>query len=492
MKRVLLADDDFLALNALYALIEWESYGLTVVYEAHDGISATKYLESHDVDVAIIDMCMPGMDGLALLKHIQEHSPQTICIMLSAYSDYPYVRETLKLGAVDYILKYELTADSLLTLLQQHAIATKKVEPTIQYDEVLQTAIGSDTAPCHIPPGMLLFGRQTRGRIMLEVQQRSIFQTCRHIFHEYTPLGICMPSPQEIIIFLPHVSEIPSSLAASVHQLESVIRKYFALEFSFSAPISIRGRHDLFAYVHAFSGSEKPSASLLSQADRSKLIQAVCAHHAGTVEEVIHRLFHETPDEDLPKIKNQLIDVYYHLSNALENAPSAPIAPTSPQKWEEFFTDLFLKLISSGEPKTGLSASVSKALDFLRKNYNLPFSLSDVADASGLSVSHLSTLFKRQIGMSVLSYNKRLRIYHAAYAILYSQLSITEIADKVGFNGYNHFFTFFREATGMTPTSFKQSASSTAWLTQEKEKLFFSSSSEGSTQPYEKAPSTPE
>ena len=119
MKQILLVDDDFLSLNAFYGLADWGAHGLCIAMEAHNGREAADYLSSngHEIDAAFIDVCMPNMDGISLLQVIRERYPHIQCFMLSNYSDYPYVREALKLGAIDYLLKYEITPENLLRLL---------------------------------------------------------------------------------------------------------------------------------------------------------------------------------------------------------------------------------------------------------------------------------------------------------------------------------------------------------------------------------------
>ncbi|MBS5679963.1 MAG: response regulator, partial [Clostridiales bacterium] len=70
MKRILLVDDDFLSLNAFYALTDWNRIGVQIAYEAHNGREALEYMEKTEAkpDAAFIDVCMPDMDGIVLLQ----------------------------------------------------------------------------------------------------------------------------------------------------------------------------------------------------------------------------------------------------------------------------------------------------------------------------------------------------------------------------------------------------------------------------------------
>lgn len=75
------------------------------VYTAVDGIEAMEILKTHNVDVALLDIQIPGMDGLEVLKHITEHHPATKSIVLTGYADLRHATEARKFGAVDFIGK---------------------------------------------------------------------------------------------------------------------------------------------------------------------------------------------------------------------------------------------------------------------------------------------------------------------------------------------------------------------------------------------------
>lgn len=82
MKRILLVDDDFLSLNAFYALTDWNRIGVQIAYEAHNGREALEYMEKTEAkpDAAFIDVCMPDMDGIVLLQQFRKRYPQSFVL----------------------------------------------------------------------------------------------------------------------------------------------------------------------------------------------------------------------------------------------------------------------------------------------------------------------------------------------------------------------------------------------------------------------------
>ncbi|WP_020617865.1 response regulator [Paenibacillus daejeonensis] len=119
MFRILLVDDELLVRNDLRYLLDYSRHGFEICGEAHDGEMALSMIKSSPPDIAILDVNMPGMSGVELNRTIKEHYPSVQTIMLSSYDDYDYVRDCLKVGSIDYLLKHRLDGEMLLSLLQK-------------------------------------------------------------------------------------------------------------------------------------------------------------------------------------------------------------------------------------------------------------------------------------------------------------------------------------------------------------------------------------
>lgn len=101
---ILLADDHPIVRQGMRRLLEVES-DLTVVGEAADGLETVQMVEKLQPKVLIVDMMMPGLNGLEILRQVKKRSPATFSIVLSMQSADSYVVEALKAGASGYILK---------------------------------------------------------------------------------------------------------------------------------------------------------------------------------------------------------------------------------------------------------------------------------------------------------------------------------------------------------------------------------------------------
>ena len=101
---VLLADDHPIVRQGMRHLLE-EEPDLTVVGEAADGLQTVQLVERLKPRVLVVDMMMPGLNGLEILRQVKKRSPATLCIVLSMQSADMYVVEALKSGAFGYVLK---------------------------------------------------------------------------------------------------------------------------------------------------------------------------------------------------------------------------------------------------------------------------------------------------------------------------------------------------------------------------------------------------
>lgn len=108
--RVLLADDHTLIRAGLRLVVEQQP-DFTVVGEAEDGRQAVAMAESLQPDVVVMDIGMPGLNGIEACRQIRESRPQTELVMLSMHSDEGYVLRSLKAGARAYLLKDSAEAD---------------------------------------------------------------------------------------------------------------------------------------------------------------------------------------------------------------------------------------------------------------------------------------------------------------------------------------------------------------------------------------------
>lgn len=98
--------------------------------------------------------------------------------------------------------------------------------------------------------------------------------------------------------------------------------------------------------------------------------------------------------------------------------------------------------------------TVVKIIHFLEENVTKDISFTDVLHFSGLSSTILKTLFKDKTGMTVMEYNKKLKIMEAKSMIREGYYNFTQIAEKLGYTSIHYFSTDFKKTTDMTPSQY--------------------------------------
>lgn len=105
MKKVLLVDDSQLSIDGLVQNIDFQQLGLDIAAVCLDSESALDHLNREEVDIVISDIRMPNLTGLDLARYVIPRHKQTKIILISAFDDFEYAQEALRIGVFDYIQK---------------------------------------------------------------------------------------------------------------------------------------------------------------------------------------------------------------------------------------------------------------------------------------------------------------------------------------------------------------------------------------------------
>lgn len=160
---IVLADDHPIVRQGLRTLLEGQPEYL-VVGEADDGLKALDLVEELKPDVLIVDVMMPGLNGLEVTKRVRQRVPQTQVIVLSMHSNEPYVLEALRSGATAYVLKATSTA-SLLDAVKAAVNGQRYLSPPLT-ERAIEAYIQKAATP----------SEEVDGYKILTTREREVFQ----------------------------------------------------------------------------------------------------------------------------------------------------------------------------------------------------------------------------------------------------------------------------------------------------------------------------
>jgi len=127
--RVLIADDHPIVRSGLRLVLERER-DLVVAGEAADGLEAVEWMDRESAEIAILDIAMPGLNGIEAAAQILRKRPATGVIVLSMHSDESYILRALRAGARGYVLK-ESAESELIAALRAVAAGRSYFSPRV-------------------------------------------------------------------------------------------------------------------------------------------------------------------------------------------------------------------------------------------------------------------------------------------------------------------------------------------------------------------------
>ncbi|MGH7767700.1 MAG: sigma-54-dependent transcriptional regulator [Candidatus Binatia bacterium] len=205
--NILVAEDQDTARVSLCELLREEGYQ---VHEAADGAAAVRLIDQLDLDLVLTDLRIPGPDGLQVLKHIREVSPQTLGILMTAYASVDTAVEALHLGAQDYIIKPLIFADVLgkvrrlmehrslaweIQMLRREAYKHSAPDRPVGRSQAIQGILALVEKVAATPSTVLITGESGSGK---EVIARSIHLQSERKGNVFLPVN-CSAIPETLL-----------------------------------------------------------------------------------------------------------------------------------------------------------------------------------------------------------------------------------------------------------------------------------------------------
>jgi len=516
---VMIVDDDNLAVEDLKNLIPWEQHGFKVVVTAYDGKEALEAYDQYHPQIVLIDIRMPIMDGLEFCQRVLTAGRQIKILLLTAYKDFDYARQAIKLGASSYLLKHEINKDSLLREIQKvgaeirkegtnrNIVRRKFIKDILsgknpENDE--SNEIDSDSIKSVMNFILLILKVDLPYPVIHVDTENEAFPTFSGIENECLKLtgnleylesidmdsGKCaillssgnFNSYREIKERVCHISlSLLKFMKNRTGKTFSIAVAYTRKGFS-ALPLLYQNALEVFMFS-PFYGREKViftqettrKAFPLDQTMKSGIEELVNAFNKGNqkqLEEMLVSLFNRTasPEMRLDDFKKlcdelmQIIDNYRRKSgldsirNIYKQGGIDRNLWYSVQDISQWFLSEFRKMLESesGVNSPNYSKKVQQAIHYITSHYTNELSVEDVANELGISKIYLFQLFHKETGQTILDFITKLRIGKAKSWLEDSDYKIYEIAEKTGYKSSQYFSKIFFKYTNMTPLEYRE------------------------------------
>lgn len=508
--RMMIIDDDLQIREGIREGIDWDSLGIAEVRSYGNALDALKELEDFRPEIILSDVRMPGMDGLAFLRQVKKQRADVKVIMISAYSDFAYVKKAMEHGALDYELKplkfrtlVSLISKTVKLIRAEREEARRHAEHLAHYRQKLLREIFVHQQPID-PETQKIFEQQIHlsddhSHLCLVLKLVSTRKLSNEIIEQLilsrlTPLvkfDLYLEPEGELVALLKlsgrfsagarselrkRIRVLDDTLraegirlsggAARIHSIGEIPATYryaktLLLHTSYLGKGSLMLKRDMREPIEAEEGELQKAQELVITSfvefDRRQMEKGLTLIRESCIKEREYRA---------PVVRKSLIECCVQIMHRMGQSTLFDIDRTAKTLSDEFYyEDLFSRMegllgtVLETEQKrrsAHFSSMTSSALDYIHEHYREPISAGDVARHISKSPNYFSSVFKKDLSISFKEYVNRLRIQEAERLIREGQEYIYEVADQVGFKDYTYFYQVFKRITGYEPTKLKK------------------------------------
>ncbi len=486
--KILIVEDDINFRYAIREIVPWGENGFEIAGEAIHGIQALQILEKRKIDIVLTDMSMPLMNGIELTREISRKYPDILVVAFSAYDDFSFVKEAMKNGAKDYILKQELDPDEVIATLKnickekEQKYKKEDIRERLRYytmkwlatgivpDEQVQTYISGLLGERRVVLLKIMAPRKEEVDFILDKgKEKILFRKHDEEGNLYLIWQLLETSSMRQQLEEQHriVNEIQYSCQGASHILVSDSARGMREFLNLSGEVIqlqkilpyVREKVLLYADHAVFLKKREPD--FLYQEDREISVMSL-EKDRKPLEKMEAALLKKMPDED--KLNEAYVRFYYQISQAEKfgenkNAEFIEEIRKRSTMWEK--SEYILSYINKqwDEKKAGFigaGQNIEAAVHYIRKHYAEDISLADVAEYVGLNENYFCNLFKMSTGENLTKYINRVRIEKAMDFLEHTNLKVYEIGEMVGYNNTTYFSTMFKKITGQSVSEFRK------------------------------------
>lgn len=514
MYRAAIVDDEPVIRFGIRASVDWERENIGLAGDFANGEEAWRAIGEEGVDILITDIKMPVMDGLELAKRALARHPRTKVILISSYTDFEYVRQGLKLGVADYLLKPTLEPEGLLELVRKCVRAieedrgrevdrqllrrTQRLQERRRLEADIKRAVaqaGEGAAPWVKPSWLasgyavctvLIDGLREYEEQHGSLQAGLLLEDMHESFDEIAEEGAAFAAQGPSLALV-----LPADVAAeTARALRDLWRKRLNVgtTIGLAAGTSEADLRDVYLrsaraagrrfyegegfYEDARDQEAAPERGSPEETLTRRLRHALAAKDAAAAEAAVREQAARwaASRTDADAVRREAVETATALLSG-EREPSALLEGLEELKRAETLDALVRMLLAqlrdcrkaggagagAGAPASrGNKRLVEQAIAHLEANYTGELTLQQLADHVHMSKNYFCLQFKLHTGMNFMDYLIRLRLGRAKALLGETDLKIYEVAERAGFGDAKHFGKLFKRMTGLSPVEYRE------------------------------------
>lgn len=497
--KLYIVDDEKMAIDYFKKLTEAISPACKVVGEALHGPTALGEIPKVQPDIVFVDISMPVMNGLELAEKILKQNRNQNLVFLTSYREFDYVKKGMELGVSRYLLKNELTAESLGEeingIMEQIRLEKMHLHTYQEYNlkQFLESESGAGEGLQNIYRGSSL---NRYALIVIKRMSPVCIETCfaEHLHFDSLilekqdyPEGLtcrgAVRMSEELWVTVFFIHEQVSDSSMLLEEAYRMIQEAFVQTGDrFSLVISditknftdlprvykriARLSQHMLCMGNGTVYRQQEVEQALTDAVRtdfymSDLVALLDEEKQAEAEQLVGQLFEETRTYTIQEFTRMLLELHGVIRRyGIRKKVDANVFPVQTEFYSveeakaytlELISVVFLHLHEQEENQ--YSRNVMLILDYIQKHYAENISLQDIAEAVQLSEGHARKCFKQEVGTTVVDYLTEYRIKRAK-ELIKSGERITSVYEKAGFTSSQYFSYVFKKNEGISPSEY--------------------------------------
>ncbi|SEF65160.1 two-component system, response regulator YesN [Butyrivibrio sp. Su6] len=511
----ILIDDEQSVIDGLKHIIDWDRFNIKLLGTANDGITALKLLLEWQPDFAIVDINLPGISGLEIIKQARENNIKSDFIILSGFGEFSYAQEAIRHGAKAYLLK-PVNPDEINNHIGQicldhakssHTPMSKRYTRKLTDDYFNRVISGKFTDLNSINS----FLNSLDLDIGLGSSYVYVFQFSNDIAEIDELIGVIdnslqsvrhvtwQVSPEKVAAVITPSEETPFNLALKCSEnlekhsytgftigIGDTVRELTGIAYSYERALTslsykiYDSSNNIFSYENICT---VPPTLRLQDIDCLPLVQFIVKRDKDNIKAFCEEFFTSLLYVKMPppnyvysmcyalfaQIQKEFSNFIKEDINDIANGPELYKCNTieAIKKW---LSDTFCAMsefvdaiYGYSDPEANKTPDISsidddiikEAAKYINENISHMIKIEDIARNAHLSPSYFATYFKEKTGANLRDYLLYSKMKHAAMLIRSQKVSINALAESLGYSDYRSFSRAFKNVYGCTPSDFQ-------------------------------------
>lgn len=417
MYRLLIVDDERIVLESISYIIK-NNFSEISFDTARSGREAIEKGEIFRPDIILMDIKMPGINGLDAIREIKKNQKDALFIIITAYEQFEFAKEALKLGVIDYLLK-PMNKNTLIDIINRaiQIIEKERNKRKLQLENL-----------------------ERLERLLPFMEHNFIYSVIlnKDLLNVVNEIGININPNDEGCIVNVNINKNDVGLYGEA--IENFIRDYLRFKCnSITGPLI---GTSICLFIYGLNNSEiKERLTALSAALISYFKDIKFTISVGSKKNI----------EELNKSYTEALSVVFEEEDILFFDDI--------KEEEGRICDINTTLNSQAKflQKRHINKIILNAMKYIDNNYSSEIALEDIAREVAVTPNYFSRLFKEETGENYIEYLTKVRINKAKQLMENTNISIKEICYMIGYNDPNYFSRLFKKIEKISPTDYMNS-----------------------------------